>query len=152
MRPGTHACLPATRVSEHYLYAQYCARHHVTKIKKIKNTGMFLNSVGENACKQTIINEEMMALLEVRTKKIWQKGAPGKMSREGGTLMESSRGQAGGECSKLREIRCKHNMTMDDERWPKHGEMRSRSPSRRGEKRKKCISYACSQFYFSEYK
>lgn len=63
------------------------------------------------------------------------KGAPRKTSTEGGTVVESGRGQAGGECSRLREIRWKHNMTTDDQEWMERGEMCPRSLSGREKKR-----------------
>lgn len=96
---------------------------------------------GEKTCKQTIINDVSTGGMH---KGGMGKGAPGKMSREGGTVEESSRGQTGGECSRLKEIQCKHNVTMDDQRWAEHGEMCSRSLSRREKRKKICISYACS--------
>lgn len=48
------------------------------------------------------------------------KGAPGKMSR----------------MLQLREIRCKHNMTTDDQRRMEHDEMCSRYLSGRGKREK----------------
>ena len=59
--------------------------------------------------------------------------------------MKSGREQAEGECSRLREMQYKHNMTMDDHEWTEHGEMCSRSLSGREKKEKnKCRGYACS--------
>ena len=57
------------------------------------------------------------------------RGAPGKMSRESGAVVESVRGQAGGETMQT-------HMTMEDQRWVEHAKRYSRSLSGRGKKEK----------------
>lgn len=69
------------------------------------------------------------------------KGAPGKMSRESGAVVESVRGQAGGETTQT-------HMTMDDQRWMEHGKMYSRSLSGRGKKEKETYKL-CTLSIFS---
>lgn len=127
MGPGEHAHLPGTRTSEHRLCARYCARH---KDEKTHRSVSKLN--GEKGMQTNNYKRTDGGSTGGMYTGGTGKEAPGKMSREGGTVVESGRGQAGGECSRLRKIRCKHNMTMDDQRWMEHGEMCSRSLSERG--------------------
>lgn len=134
----------------HEICARYHTRHWVTKMKR--HTGMSLKSVGEKACKQAVITKEMMAILEVCIKEGQGKGAPGETSTEGGTVVESGRGQAGGECSRLREIRGEHNMTMDNQEWMERGEMCPRSLSGRGKKEKEVHRLCMLSIFFSEYR
>lgn len=68
------------------------------------------------------------------------RGAPGKMSRESGAVVESGRGQAGEETMHT-------HMTMDDQRWMKRGKMYSRPLSGRGrEEKEMCKSRTLSIF------
>lgn len=111
VEPGKHACLPVRKILEHYLCAKDTARHWITKMKR--HTGMFLNSLGKKADDSKQGDDGSTGGM---AKEGTGKGAPGKMSREGGTVVESGRGQAGEACSRWKEIRCKHNMTMGDQR------------------------------------
>lgn len=77
------------------------------------------------------------------------KGAPGKMSREGGTVAESGRGQLGECCSWGKHEANTTRPWMTGGVW---STMCSRSLSGRRKKEKKCKSYACSQFCFSEHR
>lgn len=87
-----------------------------------------------------------MALLEVCTKEVPEKEHLGKCQQKVAPWWSLAGDRLGGECSRLREIRCKH-MTMDDQAWMECGEMCSRSLSGRERKRKNYItkSYACPQ-------
>lgn len=86
----------------------------------------------------------MTALLEVRIKEVRERKHLGKC-QEKAALWWSL---AGG---KLGERRCKHNMTMDDQKRMEHGRMCSRSLSGRGKKEKEMCKLCMLSIFFSEY-
>lgn len=102
--PDKHVCLPATGLSELCPYARYCTGHSVTKMKRYRNVSKFH---AEKGMQMSNYDQGDDGSSRGMHKGGPGEGAPGKMSTEGGTVVESGRGQAGQagrECSRLREM------------------------------------------------